>query len=366
MNHKEKLLEIYELSSTISDIDNIESDIKKHIDTVAEKSFTQKGVYTVLVTLLTHKVIFPEQDVRIHQSGMENGFSGRSIDTKYITPTLKQLGLPSMNESGWLTRSLEQNFPYTLDYNGKISDKKVKESFLQILHYIQSFPERSQDVLRLLLNKIREVKESSVVEIKPLENPEYLTIESIIWALDEHFSTSYKTHGGSKLPVIAFYSIYLSLVNELQRYTGKTLGTLGSHTASDRTSKSAGDIEIFEDGKHFEVLEIKLDKIIDSNIVRVAIEKIHKFNPKRYYILSNVGVQQSDVETIKSLVQETKSKHGCQIIINGLIPTLKYYLRLISNLEDFVTNYSTSIEQDDELQKVHKVMWNSLMDKYLK
>jgi DNA (cytosine-5)-methyltransferase 1 len=49
---------------------------------------------------------------------MVGGFSGRRIDTQYITPTLKELGLPAMAESGWLTRSLEQPYPYTLDYNG--------------------------------------------------------------------------------------------------------------------------------------------------------------------------------------------------------------------------------------------------------
>ena len=58
---------------------------------------------------------------------MDQGFSGRSIDTKYITPTLKELGLTSMSESGWLTRSLEQPYPYDFKYQGKIS--KVKDEF---------------------------------------------------------------------------------------------------------------------------------------------------------------------------------------------------------------------------------------------
>jgi len=51
----------------------------------------------------------------------------------FITPTLKELGLPSMAESGWLTRSLEQPYPYTLGYKGKISGKGIKEAFLNLL-----------------------------------------------------------------------------------------------------------------------------------------------------------------------------------------------------------------------------------------
>ncbi|HFU75494.1 MAG TPA: hypothetical protein ENK66_04535 [Arcobacter sp.] len=36
----------------------------------------------------------------------------------------------------------------------------------------------------------------------------------------------------------------------------------------------------------FEAIEIKLDKPIDATILRIAKEKIVKFSPKRYYILS--------------------------------------------------------------------------------
>jgi DNA (cytosine-5)-methyltransferase 1 len=51
------------------------------------------------------------------------------------------------------------------------------------------------------------------------------------------------------------------------------------------TSKSAGDIEIFNKDELFEAIEIKLDKPIDTNILRIAKEKIIKYNPKRYYII---------------------------------------------------------------------------------
>ena len=135
MNHKEKLLETYENSFTVNDIQNINTETVDNIKTIGEKISTQKGVFTVLTTLVTHKTLFPKQDVRKHQSSMENGFSGRTIDTNFITPTLKELGLPSMAESGWLTRSLEQPYEYTLDYQGKISNKVVKKAFLETLDY---------------------------------------------------------------------------------------------------------------------------------------------------------------------------------------------------------------------------------------
>lgn len=366
MNHKDKLLEIYKLSYSLTDIKDVNQQTRDYIKSIGAKINSQKGVFTVLVTLITHKIIDPNQDVRKHQTSMPGGFSGRSIDFSFITPTLKELGLPSMAESGWLTRSLEQPYPYNLDYNGKISNKVVKEAFLNVLDFVEKNPKSAKSILRLLLAEAIASKNDAIVEIVPLEYPEKLTIENIIKALDEHFRTKYEIHGGSKLPVLAFFAIYKSLIKEIGRYKNCILAEMGSHTASDRTSKSAGDIEIFKNKNLFEAIEIKLDKSIDVTMVRIAIEKIARYNPDRYYILSYIGIKESDKIEIADLIDKIKLEHGCQIIINGLLPTIKYYLRLITSLDEFIINYNNLIENDTEIQKIHKVKWNELIDKHLK
>lgn len=366
MNHKDKLLEIYNLSFSLNDINNIDDEIKKYIELIGEKINSQKSVYTVLLTLITHKIINPSQDIRYHQDSLPNGFSGRTIDNKYISPTLKELGLFSNAESGWLTRSLEQPYPYTLDYGGKIRNKKVKEAFLKIIDYVEKNNSTTTNLLRLLLFQAIDFKKNNLIQISPLDNPEKLTIEKIISALDEHFKTKYNIQGGSKLPVLAFFAIYKTLINEIERYKDCKLAELGSHTASDRTSKTAGDIEIFKHEILFEAIEIKLDKIIDSTIVRVAIDKITRYNPNRYYILSYCGVLENDKLEITNLIDNLKLEHGCQIIINGLLPTIKYYLRLISSLDEFIVNYNSLVENDNEIKKIHKEKWNELIEKHLK
>jgi DNA (cytosine-5)-methyltransferase 1 len=366
MNHRQKLLEIYKHSSTVTDISNIPQDILTNINDIGQKISSQKGVFTVLVTLTTHKIISPKQDIRYHQSSLKNGFSGRSVDTKYITPTLKELGLPSMAESGWLTRSLEQPYPYTLEYEGKISNKIVKNAFLSIIDYIQKKPKKAVNILRLLLHEAIKAKQRLIVPIIPLSNPENITIQNVINSLTEHFETKYNVHGGSKLPVIAFYAIYQILIKEIKRYEDSTLAPLGSHTASDKTSKSSGDIEIIKNEINFEAVEIKLDKRIDSTIVRIAIEKIHKFNLlERYYILSHTGTKEEDAKEIQELIDKTRKEHGCQIILNGVIPTIKYYLRLIGDTEEFTKIYSTLIENDAEIKQIHKKTWNKIIAKNL-
>ncbi len=365
MNHKDKLLEIYNLSYSVTDIKVVDLKIKAYIETIGNNIHSQKGVFTVLVTLLIHKLIDPKQDIRNHQSSLVNGFSGRTIDTKYITPTLKELGLPSMAESGWLTRSLEQPFPYILSYNGKISNKAVKEAFLNIIDNVEIKPKSTHNILRLLLNHAIIAKNNSKVTIIHLENSEKLTIENITFALNEHFKTKYNTHGGSKLPVLAFFAIYQSLIKELSRYRNCTLSKIGSHTASDKNSKTAGDIEIFKKTSLFEAIEIKLDKEIDLNMIRIAIEKINIYNPQRYYILSYKGIKENDKNEIKEIINKFQVEHGCQIIINGLLPTIKYYLRLITSLNSFISNYNFLVENDNEIKVIHKEVWNNLLIKYL-
>lgn len=357
------LKQIIDSSRAISDITDIPTKQRNDLILIGTNCIKQKGLYTVITTLLYYKHLHPQQDVRKHQRQINGGFSGRSFDTNNVTPVLKREGLPAMAESGWLTRSMEQPYPYDYNYNGKMP-QKLKLPFLDTLDYIEKNPDKAVNLLRILLHTVIQVAKQNQFQIVPLSNPDKLTINGIIGALEEHFNTKYGTHNGAKLPVIAFHAIYSSLIKEMKRYEGCNLDDLSSLTACDRTNKASGDIEIKKDGDLYEAVEIKLDKKIDAQIVRVAAEKIFKWNPQRYYILSVDGIKDEDRNEIDNILLEVGLKHGCQIIINGLIPTIKYYLRLITDLKDFVNTYSKAVEKDSELQPIHKTTWNSIIQKY--
>jgi len=334
------------------------SDLIKDVEEVGRNIEHQKGVFTVLITLGIHKILNPNQDIRYHQDNMVNGFSGRSIDTKHITPTLKELNLPSMAESGWLTRSLEQPYPYDEKYNGKIA--KLKSQFLSIVARFQKKPEIIPDVILTLLTFAVDIRERNKVVISPIKNPDKISIEKVMDVISEFLAINFKMPGGSKLPVLVFHSIYSVLINEMKRYDGCVLGKLGSHTSADLRSKASGDIEVFKDKKLIEALEIKYDVEINNHIVSRAIEKIHKNNPKRYYILSTANIKQDDFSTIISKIHQLHVEHGCQLIINGILPTIKYYLRLIEDVADFVDIFSKKITSDTELKIEHKTQWQRI------
>ena len=361
---KETLEQIYNHSLSILDIANIPPDIETHIEQIAENCYKKKGLYTVLTTLLYYKYLHPEQDIRLHQKQFPGGFSGRSFDTQCVTPVLKKLGLPAMSESGWLTRNLEQPYPYNLNYNGSISGN-LRDPFLLTLQYVQNNPDTAYNLLRTLLHSVDKIAKSNQIKINPLENPDNLTIEKIVTALREHFYFRYGTHNGAKLPVLAFHAIYTCLIKEMKRYEDCLLVPLSSLTACDKTNKASGDIEIFKNDHLFESVEIKLNKKITAQILRVVESKIYAWNPQRYYVLSDCPVDEREEEEIISIVNKVASEHGCQIIVNGLLLTIKYYLRLISNLQEFIRIYSSSVETDTELQPIHKKMWNEFINYYL-
>ncbi|MCL1623172.1 restriction endonuclease, SacI family [Moraxella sp. Tifton1] len=350
INPRQTLLDIYQKSDDISDI-NIDKNINEQLQFILKRITKNKGVYTVLITLALYKYLYPTQDIRQYKIELPNGFFGRSFDFNYVTPTLKEIGLPAMAESGWLTRSLEQPYPYDMNYQGEIRD--LKSEFLHIVAYIQQGQNQAYDVLRMLLNGGILFKQANEIAIQKIDNQE-IQIFQIIELLRQHFEFNYQTHGGSKLPVLAFYAIYQILIQELSRFQNCELGKLGSHTASDITSKSGGDIEVFKNGKVFEALEIKLNKAPDSHMVRIAYDKINKFGISRYYILSGLPINPSELDEVNKLIDETRQEYGCQLIVNGLYPSLKYYLRLISDPKLFLNLYIDLVEKDSELQIIHK------------
>ncbi|UVO15544.1 DNA cytosine methyltransferase [Mesomycoplasma ovipneumoniae] len=368
VNVSEFLEKTYNDSLSIKSLDEIDlTDTQKnYIKSIVEKQETLKGVYTVLVTSLVYKCLHIEQDIRLHQANMENGYSGRSFDTKYITPFMKQKQfLGAMKESGWFTRSLEQNIPYNLDFPGKINNKVVKDAFLKILNDIEENGAKPQNYLMGIFHlsiKARELK--SVRVINPVERESSLSINEIIDLLEKHFYYSYKSRGASILPVVALYSVYECITKELKRFDDKFLQQISSHYSSDRSSGNAGDIVVINnDGSLYEVVEVKFDIAPDYIMVDDAYKKFCNTTIQRYYILSTLAPKDDELEIIHDLVEKIKTEHGCQVIINGVFPTLKYYLRLLDNTDLFMERYIHNIQTHPEINAEHKIAWNDLLTK---
>lgn len=368
MNETEFLEKKYHEASLLKSIDDLElsSMQKEHIKIIAEHEEVCKGVYTVLVTSLVYKSLNSKQDIRLHQANMTNGYSGRSFDTKYVTPFLKQKKfLGAMKESGWLTRSLEQNAPYDFNFPGKIQNKQVKQSFLCILHDIQVNNVSPEEYLKgLFYLSITYKNNNSVILVNPINRESQLNINEILYLLEEHFYYKYTCRGASILPVIAIYSIYECIIDELARFQDKILKPIASHYSSDKNSGNTGDIVITNhDNSLYEVVEIKFDIKPNVTMINDAYNKFAKTGIQRYYILSTLPPEEEDMEEITKTINKIKLDHGCQVIVNGVLPTIKYYLRLLKNTDLYIEKYIKNIQNHSEINHEHKIAWNMILKK---
>ncbi len=53
-------------------------------------------------------------------------------------------------------------------------------------------------------------------------------------------------------------------------------------------------------------------------------------------------------------------QNGCEIIVNGVIESVGYYLRLLPNTTMFLANYASLVEGDDDTDYEHRIAWNKL------
>lgn len=364
--HPEILREIYQKAlNAVNEgtfqhlFDRLDDSEKSNLQVIIDSFEKGKGVLTVLITSLAHKLHIPGQDIRLHQDNMDGGYSGRGIDARYVTPFMKEMGFPAMAESGWLTRSLEQNRPYDFNYPGKITPVKLKSAFLFMLDQIQNHNKFSDTYLLILLAKLIEHREQKNID---LAKPTNLPIAIIIDYLKQHFEYSYSSRGASRLPTLAIYAVYQCMIKELRRFDSKQLMPLEEHTSADKSSGRVGDIEVRNiEGEVFEAVEIKHGIQINSQLVKDAYEKFKSQPAQRYYLLSTAGEDSSDIENITKEVSRILKIHGCQVIINGIYPSLKYYLRLLHNTYDFIDNYVETLRKDKSIKYEHKLKWNEIV-----
>lgn len=236
-------------------MEGLDPTLSRHLEEIVDQTVKQKSVLAVTITLLLKKIVDPGRDIRQHQANLPGGFSGRTLDTRVVTPFLRRNGFPYMGAgSGWLTRSLEQSTPYTLDYPGGITPKSLKTAFLNVVDAIQRDGSKSEPALRYLLRLLIDRRDQD--QSLKLARPINLTDLEIVHALSTHFDSG--VQGSARLPVLAIHAIMSVLVEERGKYDGCSIAPLESHTSADSRSGFIGDVHILDrDGNFIEAFEIK-------------------------------------------------------------------------------------------------------------
>ena len=315
-----------------------------------------------LLTLATYKSLFPEQDIRYNKAEHVGGFSARRIDSEATVPFLDRNSLPKNVETHWLSQTLSFAGPWKRDVKLKTQPKAVGPDLIDAVNLIEELTAEDQADASFKIAQIvmvcliQERNKGRVACAKPVG----LTIGELIELLDGILGGTYKS-GKPRLPQVMIYAIYSALMDSgVGRYSDSTLEPLGRMKAADRKSRTVGDIVIRRDGRASEAVETKSEVPITREIVATAIDKVKFEGVERYFILSTSGVMQNQEADIKKRIDDFRNSNGCEIIVNGVLDTIRYYLRLLPNVDKFMHTFVTMLENDIDLDYEHRIAWNEL------
>lgn len=318
--------------------------------------------FTNIVTCLAIKAAMPNVDIRYHQVQIQHqtdrgaGFNFRGLSEKLIYPWLNAQAFEGA-KSGWQTRTFERPKPYMLDYDENIGD--IKDAFLTIFDEIEVHGQSATQALAYLMYLQWLHRESKQIS---LSIPKTQDISLIINLLSKHFFYPYKaSRGASRLPVLALYAVYEVMLGQLERYKSMALKPLEAHSAADSQTGAVGDIEVIrtDNAQVFEAIEVKHGIALNERIIHDAANKIMDKSIDRYYILTTHAACEPD-EALAQKIATIKSLHHCQLIANGVIPSLKYYLRLLTDPSHVLPRYVALLSTDPSIKHEHREIWNKI------
>jgi DNA (cytosine-5)-methyltransferase 1 len=338
--------------------------LRDSLDVIHSNAKRASAVFTNIITCLAIKSAKPYADVRYHQTQIQKdtkrsaGVNFRTISENTIYPWLDRNNFEGA-KSGWQTRTLERPKPYTIDYDENIAF--VKRDFLIIFDELETNGESGFNALAYLVYK--QVIKREDVKIK-LSIPKTGDINIIVDLFSRHFFQTYKdSKGASRLPVLALHAIYSVMVQEVQRYSGKSVVNLNEHSAADAQTGSIGDIEVLDDttGEVFEAVEVKHNIQISQTIAASVRSKIMDKSVNRYYILTTHKDCTPD-DGAKSIIGNIQAMYNCQVIANGVLATIRYYLRLLVDPSNVFKNYIELLKNDKVITHEHRTVWNSIIE----
>ena len=342
--------------------DRLNEELINALDEMHKKCERATTGFTNLITSLAIKAAMNDGvDIRYHQTQIQNqtsrpaGFNFRGISEKAVYPWLSSKEFVYA-KSGWQTRTFERPKPYMLDYDENIGD--IKNAFLTCYDQIETHQQDAFGALVFLFWRQLQLRNALKID---LAIPTITDVLQITNYFRLHFNYKYKdSRGASRLPVLAIYSLYVTLLQEMDRYKGKHLKPLESHSAADSRTGALGDIEIASaDGSIFEAVEVKHEIAVTTDIVESVKRKVRGTRIDRYYVLTTHS-QHEPTPDIEEEIDTIKKSLGCQLIVNGVIPSIRYYLRLLSNPNLVFPEYVKLLASDSSIAYEHKDLWNRI------
>lgn len=216
------------------------------------------------------KAIEPAQSIRLHKGGSntkdfswQNGISMRSLDSRFITPVLRQYDLLKLNADGFMmTRSLAENYPYSPVYKAHI--RGAKEQWIEIVEALEAGTLTPAPALDYLISKLVNRAEAfHALALRTTKLLKQLLVQRTqvsqsfaIGLLSTHLA---KTDYAARIMEIVMHSLMQAMI-EYGVFGLAELKPLSQMRSANKKHGNVGDIEILEHGEIIEAWDAKYGK----------------------------------------------------------------------------------------------------------
>jgi DNA adenine methylase len=333
--------------------------IRNRIESVALCLKNRAGVRALLAGLLA-KVYDTKVDIRkpytdiVGESG-DDSYSGRFYDERYIQKlTTKPYNLPINATTAFLTPGFRtKNVVLTADVRLEGRPAEMYKALLELFDDIQANRVSPQNVMnevfRLLIAervKREQSIENLLSDIKRTVDRLPLAAEDIVNLIAQHLAC----RNSSRLPVLIIAAAYTAASENL----GERVLHLHSHTAADKQTGAAGDIEITLIGDNNVVTAYEMKtKPVTIDDIDIALEKIaaHKDTIQNYLFVTTAKIDPEVTEYASRKYEETG---GIEIAILGCLGFLRHFLHLFHRLRTtFLDTYQALVLKEPESAVSH-------------
>jgi hypothetical protein len=274
------------------------------------------------VMQLCVKSIEPEQNIRLHKGGSSRnsfswveGISMRSLDKEFVTPILRKYDLLRLNADGFMmTRSLAENYPYTILYKAQIRGARIH--WLNLVEEVEKQHTSAKETLKYLIARLINAAsefEKSAIKLFDVLN-QFLSkspsITTIISIMTQH---SERSDYAARLLEINMHAL-MQVASESGAFGLARVQPLSQMRSANKKHGNIGDIELMENGQIIESWDAKYGKGYLREEIEEAVEKLQKHEyVETVGFVTNVVTDRS--EEIINRIHEIEEMYSIQFKI---------------------------------------------------
>jgi len=284
-----------------------------------------RAIVALSIMQLVVKAIEPKQNVRLHKGGggrrnfsWQEGISMRSLDKRYITPTLRKHDLMRLNADGFMmTRSLAENYPYSIVYKAKI--RGARKEWVELVETIETGAldpvEGLKYMLSLLINKAGDFKKLASETVKLLDkfiSKREFDKKDVFDFIEEHIE---KSDYAARLMEISMHSLMQALY-ELKVFLSYELKPLSQMRSANKKHGNIGDIELLDDSELVESWDGKYGKRYLRDEIEELADKLKIHDSVQIAGFVTDG-KPDRLDEMSGRVSEIEELHNIKVIIQS-------------------------------------------------